>query len=158
MKQLLVKYRGEQVGILSQEVSGKISFAYHRTWIEKGFQISLSLPLRESTFQEDECVAFFSGLLPEDGLREKIARNLGVSSRSDFALLRAIGGDCAGAITIGESDFGDKENLEKLDINGLSHIINHLKANPMLAGERNIRLSLAGAQLDSAEHTLSQQL
>lgn len=146
MKQLLVKYNNEQVGNLSQDVSGKISFVYYKTWIEKRFPISISLPLREEVFQENECMSFFSGLLPEDALREKIARNLGVSSRNDFALLKAIGGDCAGAITIGESDSLNKEHLEKLDISGLKQIINSLKTSPMLAGEKNIRLSLAGAQ------------
>ncbi len=146
MKQLPVKYNDEQVGILSQDASGKISFVYHKIWIEKGFPISISLPLREDVFQENECRAFFSGLLPEDVLRERIARNLGVSSRSDFALLKAIGGDCAGAITIGEDNSTSKEYLKKLSVSDLSRIINRLKISPMLAGEKNIRLSLAGAQ------------
>ena len=146
MKQLPVKYNDKQVGVLSQDVSGKISFVYHKEWIEKGFPISRSLLLREEVFQENECRAFFSGLLPEDTLRETIARNLGVSSRSDFALLKAIGGDCAGAITIGDDNLVNKEHLEKLSISDLKQKINSLKISPMLAGEKNIRLSLAGAQ------------
>lgn len=146
MKQLPVKYNDEHIGTLSQDVIGKISFVYNETWLEEGFPISISLPLREDAFRENECRAFFSGLLPEDALRDKIARNLGVSSRSDFALLRAIGGDCAGAITIGESESENKEYLEKLSVSDLNRIINSLKTTPMLAGEKNIRLSLAGAQ------------
>lgn len=47
-----------------------------------------------------QCRPFFSGLLPEAHMRTAIARQLGISEKNDFALLAAIGGECAGAVMI----------------------------------------------------------
>ncbi len=42
---------------------------------------------------------FFANLLPEGGVRDRIVRDLKISN-TDFNLLRAIGGECAGALSI----------------------------------------------------------
>lgn len=42
---------------------------------------------------------FFTNLLPEGGVREHVVRDLKISN-TDFELLRAIGGECAGALSI----------------------------------------------------------
>jgi serine/threonine-protein kinase HipA len=44
--------------------------------------------------------AFFANLLPEGGMREQAARALGLSKGNVFGLLEAIGGDCAGAVSV----------------------------------------------------------
>jgi HipA-like protein len=103
MKFLEVKYNGRIVGSLFQDKSGRMLFQYDGQWLTEGFAISISLPLQNEVFAEEKCRPFFEGLLPEGIIRDEIARNLGVSSKSDFALLREIGGDCAGAISIGDS-------------------------------------------------------
>ena len=95
--------------------------------------------------------AFFGGLLPEGEPRRLIARRLGVSERNDFALLAAIGGDCAGAITLAPPDAAPDDvrgrDVEWLDGAQLSELIAGLSDRPMLADEDGeIRLSLAGAQ------------
>src|SRR4051794_14309768 len=43
---------------------------------------------------------FFATLLPEGGARARLATRLGVSEDNDFALLEAVGGDCAGALSL----------------------------------------------------------
>jgi len=147
MKSLDVKYNGQNVGKLTQDESGKMSFQYDSDWVSNGFAISMSLPLQNESFSEQKCRPFFEGLLPEDAVREEIARNLGVSSRSDFALLREIGGDCAGAISVGDSKNALSDKYEE-QIAGerLIESLKPLTGKPLFAGEKDIRLSIAGSQ------------
>ena len=147
MKSLDVKYNGQNVGKLSQDESGKMSFQYDSDWVLNGFAISISLPLQNESFSEQKCRPFFEGLLPEDAVREEIARNLGVSSRSDFALLREIGGDCAGAISVGDSKNALSDKYEE-QIAGerLIESLKPLTGKPLFAGEKDVRLSIAGSQ------------
>jgi HipA-like protein len=39
----------------------------------------------------------FSGILPEETNRETIAKNLGITSKNDYSMLKEIGGECAGS-------------------------------------------------------------
>ena len=82
------------VGHLIQDDDGDLSFEYGASWLEEPAAMSLSrsLPLRKERFRRKECHAFFGGILPEEGKRERIARNLGISARNDFAMLERIGG------------------------------------------------------------------
>lgn len=50
-------------------------------------------------FGRNESRGFFARILPESAQRGIIARNLGISSRNDFAMLDKISGECAGAVT-----------------------------------------------------------
>jgi len=63
--------------------------------------ISNSLPLSGSPFSAEAGVAhgWFANLLPEEGARQALVRRLGIADE-DFALLAAIGGDCAGALSL----------------------------------------------------------
>jgi serine/threonine-protein kinase HipA len=147
MKSLKVKYRDSVVGTLFQDKIGKMSFQYDSQWIKDEFAISVSLPLQNEIFEEKKCRAFFEGLLPEDSIRYEIARNLRISSRNDFALLEAIGGDCAGAIRI-ESENQNRITAykEKFDESNLGAIFSKLNETPLLAGVKDVRLSIAGSQ------------
>jgi len=73
-----------------------------------------------------------------------------VSSQNDFAILNAIGGECAGAITFvptGQSvTRAEQAGVEWLDEPQLIALLDELPRRPMLAGREGIRLSLAGAQ------------
>ena len=67
---------------------------------------------------------------------------------NDFALLEQIGGECAGAVSLlpqGESPY-ESRSYRELDEEELHRIITELPRRPLLAGEKGIRLSLAGAQ------------
>ena len=90
------------VGRLRRDSFGHIGFRYDPEWLSGGgFAISQTLPLGAEEFTAEESVAhrFFANLLPEGGFRERIVRDLKISD-TDFNLLRAIGGECAGALSV----------------------------------------------------------
>lgn len=91
---------------------------------------------------------FFANLLPESDLRRVIARKLGLSEQNDFALLEAVGGECAGAVSLlpAEMPVSGEGSYRSLDDEALDDLVAELPKRPMLAGEAGIRLSLAGAQ------------
>lgn len=144
-----VYLKGDLVGTLEQNQSGTLTFRYSEAFIEASqVGISLSLPLRKEPHQGDSVKAFFSGLLPDESVRERLAKSLGLSEKNAFALLRAIGGECAGALSLYPQgtvvDYGTKD-IETLDDHRLREILDLIKRQPMLANE-GLRLSLAGAQ------------
>jgi len=90
------------VGYLWRNPVGYIGFRYDAEWITAGgFAVSRTLPLRADDFAAEDVTAhrFFANLLPEGGVREHIVRDLKIPE-TDFDLLRAIGGECAGALSI----------------------------------------------------------
>ena len=90
------------VGHLWRNATGAIGFRYDLQWSTRGgFAVSHTLPLGNDDFTPEQSVAhrFFANLLPEGGVREQIVRDLKISN-TDFNLLRAIGGECAGALSI----------------------------------------------------------
>lgn len=91
---------------------------------------------------------FFANLLPEADIRYRITKNLGLSDNNDFALLEAIGGECAGAVSLfpAGTPMPTHSTYKKLNDNALHQLIERLATQLMLAGEDGIRLSLAGAQ------------
>ena len=147
-ERILDVYLNNQLaGKLIQGWRGGLSFTYDR---DASMGISLSLPLREESFEGDKVKAFFSGLLPDEHLRQKLARYLGLSEKNPFALLEVVGGECAGALSLypeGPSPpLHRDDNLEVLSEGQLKEILFLLKNRPLLVGEKNMRLSLAGAQ------------
>ena len=147
---LVVLIDNELVGHLWLDDKKRFCFQYMRTWIEKSkIPLSLSLPLRNDPYMDDESHAFFANLLPEQKIREVVARNLGVSPQNDFALLEKIGGDCAGAVSLYPEgvEFPERDKAyKKITASELKEIIQRLPQRPLLAGEAGFRLSLAGAQ------------
>lgn len=139
------------VGHLLQDDGGQMVFDYATTWLNKPAAVALShsLPLRQKRFRSKECRGFFAGVLPEQAQREIIARNLGISARNDHAMLEQIGGECAGAVTFmpaGQPLPKHDYDYRPLTQGELAGIIRELPTRPLLAGEKGIRLSLAGAQ------------
>ncbi|PYU85079.1 MAG: hypothetical protein DMG50_02225 [Acidobacteria bacterium] len=146
-----VYLHGELVGHLIQDDNGQMSFEYLESWLAKpgAAALSQSLPLRKERFPAKECRGFFGGILPEETKREIIARNLGISARNDYAMLEQIGGECAGAVTFipaGQELPKRGYHYRKLDAKELAGILRELPKRPLLAGEKGIRFSLAGAQ------------
>lgn len=137
------------VGYLQQDAQGRISFVYDQDWLNTGFQISCTLPLQIAEFTAEEGTAhcFFANLLPEAGAREQIVRDLKITD-TDFNLLRAIGGECAGALSILETQYAPSHagSYYPLDDAGLKKILLG-KGRPLsLKIKGHTRLSLAGAQ------------
>jgi len=138
------------VGILRLNQKRKFEFQYNDAWLsnEKAVPLSLSLPLQTQAFSDELARPFFSNLLPESEVRKSIARQLGVSEGNDFALLESIGGECAGAVSLlpnGKTWSRDGE-YKKLDDDALNALVEQMPQRPMLVGEGDYRLSLAGAQ------------
>jgi serine/threonine-protein kinase HipA len=85
-----------------RNTNSAIGFRYDPEWhVAGGFAVSRSLPLTTGEFAAEAGIAhrFFANLLPEGGVREHIVRDLKLPN-TDFDLLRAIGGECAGALSI----------------------------------------------------------
>jgi len=79
-KSLDVFLHSDRVGELLQNENGRLSFTYDEKWLSKPppLLFSHSLPYRNETFDDRECKGFFAGILPDEGKREIIARNLGI--------------------------------------------------------------------------------
>ena len=147
---LEVWYEHRRVGTLWRNPVGLMGFRYHPEWIETGFAISRSLPLEDREFPPEAASAhrFFANLLPEGGVREQIVRDLKLPD-SDFELLRAIGGECAGALSI--LPLGREPSRERhyhpLNDEALARLAAR-RGRIYTAGpeDERPRLSLAGAQ------------
>ena len=139
---------GERAGTLWLK-EGELQFQYNPTWLEQlgAIPLSQSLPLQAEPFADQLCRPFFSGLLPEGQLRQRIAQQCQISQSNDFGLLAAIGGDCAGAVSLAAGDQATVPTaVEWLDQDQLIALLDELPQRPMLAQRDGLRLSLAGAQ------------
>jgi serine/threonine-protein kinase HipA len=147
---LNVFFRDHLVGRLWLDERRRFVFEYDAGWLgQKGaIPLSLSLPLRREPYIDDSARPFFANLLPESEIRKVIARQLRISEENDFAILREIGGECAGAVSVLPEDSFPQENpgYRELDEEELHRIIAELPRRPFLVGEKGVRLSLAGAQ------------
>lgn len=138
-------------GQLCMDKHGELAFSYHENYLadEKNKPLSQSLPLQPTLFSTKECRPFFGGILPEAQLRKAIAQQLGISEKNDFALLSAIGGECAGAISLFPANISPQDlqpSYKILNEEEVSIILQTMHQRPMIVGEDGIRLSLAGAQ------------
>jgi serine/threonine-protein kinase HipA len=153
MAHLLDVWFGEaKAGALAQDEAGALSFAYDPGYITgpDPRAISFSMPLQEAPYTDRVVRPFFSGLLPDEGARQRLAGALGISAGNAFGLLEVIGGECAGALSLypaGEAPpSSDDDGIEILSQPRLEEILGKLRERPLLGGEEGVRLSLAGAQ------------
>lgn len=124
-------------------------FTYDQAYLSfpNALPLSLSLPLNESRFSGEEALPYFEGLLPEGDYRAFIARKLGISRKSPAKLLRALGQDCAGDITIVEDDESPLVDQHAYEI--FPESISNIALEPVETITRiqaETRLSLAGGQ------------
>lgn len=147
---LVVRF-GERVVARLLTDGDRFGLSYDPGWLSgtDAFAISLSLPLREAPHEGGAAHWFFSNLLPEGAVREAVCARLGISVDNDLALLRAIGGECAGALSITEPEqspaASDDDAYELLDDRRLQRML-ETDVVPLLIGGAPTRLSLAGAQ------------
>lgn len=161
---LVVWFGAEVVGRVRVDDDARFCFAYDEAWLarEARFPISLSLPLRADEYVGGAAHTFFGNLLPEGIVRQAVCARLGISPDNDFALLQAIGGECAGALSLLDPaqrpSTPDEYAYEQLTTRRLQDVIDD-GVVPLLIGGASTRLSLAGAQdkipvavLDGALH------
>ncbi len=147
---LVVYLNNAIVGHLWLDERRRFVFQYDDEWLRNRASVSLSLnlPLRTEAYLDDSARPFFANLLPEAEIRRVIANRLGISEKNDFVLLREIGGECAGAVSLFREGDSPKERpgYRELDEKALHKIVAELPRRPLMAGEKGVRLSLAGAQ------------
>ncbi len=143
MNLLDVYFHNRKIGVL-KEHNSRLSFKYLDDATES---IAYQLPLQKEAFGDKETRSFFSNLLPEGDVVKKIAQIKQVSLNNPFALLRELGGECAGAISLYPQDMTPvfNDTLEEISEDELASLLGKLSQTPLLTGE-GIRLSLAGAQ------------
>ena len=130
----------------------RFCFQYDRNWINSkdSYRLSVSLPLRETPYLNDDSYSYFTNLLPEGKILNVLSRKLQIPVSNQFELLRAIGGDCAGAVSLFEDGTLPQKpemySYKTLTDDHLMKIIKELPENPFMVDEAGIRLSLAGAQ------------
>ncbi len=142
-----VFFEDRKVGHIFNFDGGNIGFKYDEEWIHSGFEISQSLTFRSLEFRQESNL-YFGNLLPEGEVRTSIAAKLGVSVENDFRLLVELGGECAGALTIGTELRKLESKYVKISLENLG---NRLEQGETLLSvfqetDDEIRLSLAGAQ------------
>jgi serine/threonine-protein kinase HipA len=148
MPRLGVFFESRKVGTVAAD-DGRFTFCYDPSWLDDqaSFAISRSLPLVAGPQAGPAAHSFFANLLPEGRIRALVARRLGISEGNDFALLAALGGECAGAIVVANRAPKpakhawrplDREELARLSAGGTAF------AEAVAGG--GVRLSLAGAQ------------
>ena len=138
------------VGYLWRNTQGLIGFRYEEEWLAQGeFAVSHALPLQAEGFSPEEGLAhrFFANLLPEGGVRDQIVRDLKIAN-TDFDLLRAIGGECAGALSILQAEHQPSRSHEyhKVSDEELANLVARRGQVYTWTANERPRLSLAGAQ------------
>lgn len=147
---LHVYYHTALAGYLTKE-NGLLFFEYADAYLsaDNAVRIGINFPLQTGKFGDDVVKPFFDGLLAEDSIRFQIARLLKTDHRNTFAILKRIGGDCAGALAILPAGvpINDLRTIEYryLDDDNAYGILSSLKAQPF-EDDEDFRISCSGAQ------------
>jgi len=145
---------GHQVAVVERERGNRLRLSYTEDALatyEGGTPLlSLALPLTRDRYPNGLTRAFLDGLLPEGEPRRAIAEDFNLPASDVFGLLGALGRDCAGALVIQtEGDppppMPTTRTAERLSADDLGELVANLRGAP-LGVDRNVRLSLAGAQ------------
>ncbi|MDR3473441.1 MAG: type II toxin-antitoxin system HipA family toxin [Devosia sp.] len=138
-------------GVLTQDDAGQLGFTYAADYLASSSArvISFAMPLTDKPYNDAVARPYFSGLLPDENARRRLASALGVSEGNPFGLLEVIGGECAGALSLypqSQLPPSDDEGVELLTPDRLEEVLAELRTRPLLGGEEGVRMSLAGAQ------------
>lgn len=166
MSALNVWMNGELVGAWSITRTGTHVFSYDTGWVksDKVRALSLSLPITADREVRGPVVErYFDNLLPDSApIRERIRRRFGTKSTQAFALLAAIGRDCAGAVQLlppGAAPTGvDRIDSTPISDDAIDRLLKGLVSPvaPGAPGTRgaqevdDYRISIAGAQEKTA--------
>ena len=155
---LIVRLLGRTVGRLDYSSHhNEMRFSYDPEYLADSMSMPLSrsLPLRSEPFDTETTTVFFENLLPPDQVRRKLGPILHVSRHNIFGFLEALGGDCAGAISLWPEDTPQEEEsaarLEMLDEDAAGMVLKSLRKRPLYVnGVAGYRIS--GSGLDYSSH------
>ena len=166
MESLIAYMNGERVGELIKLTNGAHQFQYDKNWIEskRGRPLSLSLPLQYPKLTSSNVINYFDNLLPDrPEIRDRIVARYQAKSRQAFDLLKEVGKDSVGAISLLTEE--TSPNIRKLDYDilnpeRLKQLLCAYQRNiplGMLEGEDDFRISVAGVQEKTALLKIKEQ-
>ena len=149
---LTVWLRGKPVAHLTPAGGGRAALTYVPESLVSPSDalLSVRLPPRIETYPAVDVAPFLAGLLPEERVKEELARRARVGADDFVGLLAAYGRDCAGAVSIvaeaGEPRFLD-DPIRWLTDAELAAAVRELPRAPFgMAVDARVRVSLAGVQ------------
>jgi serine/threonine-protein kinase HipA len=148
MVNLPVYFEQRLVGRIDVEKTGP-GFTYNPDWValRGAFPISITMPLKKDRTASDVFLPWAANLLPESEQLRTLGQLLGLSRTDVIGLLSAIGGDTAGALSIGQPGRTATVQWRSLETPAeLERLIEGLPTKPFLVGEEGVSMSLAGAQ------------
>jgi len=101
MRKAEIKMNDVTAGWISQDENG-YHFVYDKVYLqsENRIAISLTLPLREESYDSNVLFPFFDGLIPEGWLLDIAEKNWKLNPRDRMGLLLACCKDCIGAVSV----------------------------------------------------------
>jgi serine/threonine-protein kinase HipA len=148
MAGLPVYFEQRLVGTIDVSKTGP-GFTYDEGWIRLrgAFPISTTMPLRHDGVGPDIFLPWAANLLPENEQLRTVGQLLGMARSDVIGLLSAIGGDTAGALSIGQPGRTSSVQWRPLATpDELEAVLEDLPNKPFLVGEEGVSMSLAGAQ------------
>lgn len=139
---------GTLVGVLRRGEGIDYHFEYSN---DVGLELSCALPRSRGAtpFTAAQTKAYFVGLLPEGQRRERYCEHFRIQIDDDFRLLAAIGGECAGAISIQPADAVTPTAPERrFPVDQRGTLVERIQGGMLISAEN--RLSLTGGQLKEA--------
>src|SRR4026209_963912 len=148
MTSLRVYFEQRLVGTIDVDKRGP-GFTYDSSWIELrgAFPISITMPLKSVRISPETFLPWAANLLPESEQLRTLGQLLGMARSDVIGLLSAIGGDTAGALSIGQP--GRTASVQWRPIgksDDLERVMNELPNKPFLVGDEGVSMSLAGVQ------------
>lgn len=118
------------MGELESLRSGSMRLRFSRAAVDRlGFgarALSLSLPVTTGRVEGAALERFIEGLLPESSVRQRIERDRSIRPGDSFALLQAIGQECAGAIQFTEDGEPSQGSLRLLSDSETAKLVREL--------------------------------
>jgi serine/threonine-protein kinase HipA len=148
MINLPVYFEQRLVGRIDVDRNGP-GFTYDPDWagLRGSFPISMTMPLKADRIGPDVFLPWAANLLPESEQLRTLGQLLGLSRSDVIGLLSAIGGDTAGALSIGKPGRTATVQWRPVETAAeLEALIEGLPSKPFLAGDEGVSMSLAGAQ------------
>jgi serine/threonine-protein kinase HipA len=148
MAGLPVYFEQRLVGAIDVDKNGP-GFTYDRAWISLrgAFPISTAMPFRPDRYGPDIFLPWAANLLPENDQLRTLGQLLGMARSDVIGLLSAIGGDTAGALSIGQPGRTSSVQWRLLaTAKEVEAVLDDLPNKPFLVGEEGVSMSLAGAQ------------
>ena len=145
--ELKVLLYGQHAGTLQRSASNRLTFRYDERYIEQeGVPLSTCLPVRDKAYGPKQTEPWFDGLLAEGRRRAHLARIVGAAGIDTWSLLRAAGGECAGAVQIVAPEHRNEPGLFHLDEEWLARLLRETPIEPLGSVSHRARISIAGAQ------------